>query len=91
VQRNIVSPALTFCGRGMRIAAILNTTLVLGPDQPDFSTEAINSALIAQRKLRAITQFRFGVTWPGANSKSKIWLSREETLCPGESCLDDNS
>jgi hypothetical protein len=52
-------------GRGMRTAANLNTTLVLEPGQPDFSTDAGNSALISQQNLRAITQFQFGVTSAG--------------------------
>jgi hypothetical protein len=49
----------------MLTAANLNTTLVLEPGQPDFSTDAGNSALISQHILRAITPFQFGVTSAG--------------------------
>jgi hypothetical protein len=37
-------------------AAGLDATLVLGPYPPDFSTEAINSALIMQSYLRGLSR-----------------------------------
>jgi hypothetical protein len=60
----VCSAIFFVCDGGARdLAAVnLNTTFVLELDQPDFSTDAGNSALISQQNLRAITQFQFGVT-----------------------------
>jgi hypothetical protein len=77
---------------GTAAAANSVTTLVLDSRQRHFSTAVINSALISWKKspyLHAV--FSSARSEMEANKrKSVFWLSREESLCHGESCLDVN-
>jgi hypothetical protein len=93
-QYSLPSP-LMVCNRDARTlaAANLHPTLVAGTLQPDFSTDAANSALISKRNLRATTQYQFQRARQTESKKTKatFWLSKEEASCHGENCLDDNS
>ena len=71
----------------------LHTTLVLEPDQPDFSTDASNSALILKSNLRTAPACRFSSVPVRRSKKTRTTFGtvREGTSCHGESCLDGNS